>query len=542
MKSYIKTLIPATCFMLGLGMTSCVGDLDVEPIDERTDMTVDPIGLYNKCFANMGQEGNAGANGSSDIDGIDGGTSAFVRQIWNAQELTTDEAHCPWGDEGIPAFNHNQWGASHPMLRGLYYRLYNGVTLCNHYLEVASDYDAQMTAEVRYARALYYYYLIDGWGDVGFTTVAAGKAPEQQSRATTWQWIMDELNDIEGQLSEAKPKTDGGVFTGGKSTGYGRPDKAAVWMLRTRMYLNAEVYIGKPMWAEAKAEAKKIIDSAYKLNTQETKNGWTAYQQLFMGDNGSNGASVEAILPIMQDGKMCTAWGCTMFLIGGTYKDDMIDGQFAAGNGTTENWQGNRARRDLVQKFFPNLDAPNVSTADMQAAAGDDRALFWGIDRTIDITNESKFEEGFSVTKFCNYYSDGSAAHSSQFPDTDFFLMRAAEAYLAFGEADARLNNNAASAEGIQVLNQIRQRAHAATKANWTLSEIENEWSREFYFEGLRRTTLIRFGHFGGQNGYNWAWKGGVANGANFDAHLNVFAFPNTDIAVNPNLKQNAGY
>lgn len=542
MKSYIKTLIPAAIFMVGLGVTSCVGDLDVEPIDERTDMTVDPIGLYNKCFANMGQEGNAGANGASDIDGIDGGTSAFVRQIWNAQELTTDEAHCPWGDEGIPAFNHNQWGASHPMLRGLYYRLYNGVTLCNHYLEVASDYDAQMTAEVRYARALYYYYLIDGWGDVAFTTEAAGKAPAQQSRATTWQWIMDELNAIEEQLADAQPKTDGGVFTGGKSTGYGRPDKAAVWMLRTRMYLNAEVYIGKPMWAEAKAEAKKVIDSPYKLNTQATKNGWTAYQQLFMGDNGSNGASVEAILPIMQDGKMCTAWGCTMFLIGGTYKDDMIDGQFTAGNGTTENWQGNRARRDLVQKFFPNLDAPNVSTADMQAAAGDDRALFWGIDRTIDITNESKFEEGFSVTKFCNYYSDGSAAHSSQFPDTDFFLMRAAEAYLAFGEADARLNNNAASAEGIQILNQIRQRAHAATKANWTLSEIENEWSREFYFEGLRRTTLIRFGHFGGQNGYNWAWKGGVANGANFDAHLNVFAFPNTDIAVNPNLKQNAGY
>lgn len=535
--------------MLGLGMTSCVGDLDVKPIDERTDMNVDAVGLFNKCFANMGQEGNGGANGGGDVDGIDGGTSAFVRQIWNAQVLTADEAHCPWGDEGIPAFNHNQWGATHPMLRGLYYRLYYGVTLCNHYLEVAGNYDAKMSAEVRFLRALYYTYLIDGWGDVPFTTEAAGKTPTQRQegsaagRAETWQWILDELAEIEPLMSDAHPKTDAGLFDGAaaKANGYGRPDKAAVWMLRTRLYLNAQVYAGKPMWAEAKAEAKKVMDSDYKLYTRE-QNGWTAYQQLFMGDNGSNGASVEAILPVIQDGKQCTAWGCTMFLIGGTYKDDMIDDQFTNGNGTTENWQGNRALPNLVQKFFPAGDVPNVTTRDMQKAAGDDRALFWGQDRTLDIVNESKFEEGFSVTKFSNYYAAGGSGHSSQFPDTDFFLMRAAEAYLAYAEADARLNNNSTSGEGTSAINQIRQRAHAAVKASYSLNDICDEWSREFYFEGLRRTTLVRFDRFGGNNNYNWAWKGGVPGGTNFDSHYNLFAFPNTDIAVNPSLKQNQGY
>ena len=60
--------------------------------------------------------------------------------------------------------------------------------------------------------------------------------------------------------------------------------------------MNAEVYTGTADWANAKLYAKKVIDSPYKLYT--TKKGqWSAYQQLFMGDNGENGASVEAIFP-----------------------------------------------------------------------------------------------------------------------------------------------------------------------------------------------------------------------------------------------------
>ena len=56
-------------------------------------------------------------------------------------------------------------------------------------------------------------------------------------------------------------------------------------MLLARLYMNAEVYTGTADWANAKLYAKKVIDSPYKLYT--TKKGqWSAYQQLFMGDNG----------------------------------------------------------------------------------------------------------------------------------------------------------------------------------------------------------------------------------------------------------------
>lgn len=521
-------MIPAAALCLSLGMTtSCVDDLDVTPIDPSTNMTVDAEALFNKCYANMALAGNGGADGDCDIDGLDGGTTGFVRQLFNANELTTDESICCWGDEGIPAFNFNQWGASHPMVKGFYYRLYFGVTVCNHYLEVASDHDAAMTAEVRFLRALYYYHLMDTFGNIPFlTTVSSEKAP-QLSRAEVYAWIEAELLEIEPALNDAQAK---------KSTdaNYGRVDKAAAWLLLSRLYLNAEVYTGTAQWEKAAEYAKKVMDSPYKLHTTGV-NGYSAYQMLFMGDNGENGASCEAILPLLQDGNTTTSWGTTLFLIASTFKTDMNV------CGTTESWAGNRARPEFVAKFFPNNDAPNGTTEEMVLAAGDDRALLWGKDRKLSIDNVSEFTEGFSVAKFTNLYSDNSQSHNSKFIDSDFFLMRAAEAYLTYAEATCRANGDI-TAEGIAALNALRNRANAGAKNTYSLNDILDEWSREFYYEGRRRIDLVRYGYFGGTSEYKWQWKGGVQAGTNFSANLNVFAIPDTDLNANPNLVQNPGY
>lgn len=535
MKLYIKSLLPAAVLALSMGLSSCVGDLDVTPIDPSTNMTVNPQNLFNKCYANMAVAGNGGANGDSDIDGIDGGTSGFLRQLFNSQELTSDEAISAWGDEGVQPLNKNQWNSEHPFLRGFYYRLFFGVTLCNHYLAVAGNYDATMTAEVRFLRALYYYYLMDGWGNIGFRTDVGGNLPAQMSRAELYKWIESELIAAEANMADAKPETD-------TEDGYGRADKAAAWLLLSRLYLNAEVYTGQAEWAKAKEYAKKVMDSAYKLHTGAAKNGWTAYQQLFMGDNGSNGSSEEALLALLGDGERTTSYGTTLFLMGGAFNDDMNGEQFVSGNNTTAKWEGHRARPELVAKFFPQDNAPEVMPNEMQQAAGDNRALFWGQDRTLRIAEPTKFKQGYGVVKFNNYRTDGQKPKNTLFPDADFFLLRAAEAYLTFGEADARLNGGTTTSEGTAAINQVRARAAASQLTSYSLDEILDEWSREFYFEGRRRTDLIRYNRFGGNNNYNWAWKGGVATGANFSRNFNLFPLPNTEIVNNKNLKQNPGY
>jgi hypothetical protein len=120
--------------------------------------------------------------------------------------------------------------------------------------------------------------------------------------------------------------------------------------------------------------------------------------------------------------------------------------------------------------------------------------------------------------------------------------MRAAEAYLTFAEADTRANNGSITAEAKAAIDAIRTRANAAPKNTYSLNDILDEWSREFYYEGRRRIDLIRFGQFGGNGEYKWQWKGGVKEGTTFSTDLNIFAIPDTDLNANPNLKQNNGY
>lgn len=526
--NFIKNIVLAAVLAAPLGLSSCVDDLDVTPIDPSTNMTPDIPALFTKCYANMGMAGNGGANGDCDIDGLDGGTTGFVRQLFNANELTTDEAICCWGDEGIPAFNYNQWGATHPMLSGFYYRLYFGVTMCNFYLAEASDYDKTMTAEVRFLRALYYYHLMDCFGNIPFLTEMSSENAPQYTRAQVYNFIETELLECVNDMSEPMQGT------------YGRADKAAAWMLLARLYLNAEVYTGTANWSDAATYAEKVIKSPYKLFTQGTTN-WSAYQMLFMGDNGENGAQVEAILPVLQDGLTTTSWGTTLFLMASTFKGDMyVVGE--ATNGTIEQWAGNRCRPEMVAKFFPNGTAPNGTREEMLQAAGDDRALLWGKDRTLNVDDPGDFASGFSVCKFINHYSDGGATHNSQFPDADFFLMRTAEAYLTYAEATARANNGVFTTEGAAYADQVRARANASKMPQWTLDLLLDEWSREFYYEGRRRIDLIRYGKFGGTTDYKWQWKGGVKAGADFSANYNIFALPETDLNANSNLVQNPGY
>ena len=76
----------------------------------------------------------------------------------------------------------------------------------------------------------------------------------------------------------------------------------------------------------------------------------------------------------------------------------------------------------------------------------------------------------------------------------------------------------------------------------YSLNDILDEWSREFYYEGRRRIDLIRFGQFGGNGEYKWQWKGGVKEGTVFNTNLNIFAIPDTDLNANSNLVQNPGY
>jgi hypothetical protein len=158
----------------------------------------------------------------------------------------------------------------------------------------------------------------------------------------------------------------------------------------------------------------------------------------------------------------------------------------------------------------------------------------------LEINAEDKFEEGYGYIKFLNTHADGSETHNAEHTDYDFPLFRLAEAYLTYAEADARLNGGNVSSAGLEYIKALRNRAHANSNINvFSLADIEDEWSREFGFEGRRRMDMIRFGNF---TGVRRIWIGGTAAGGTLSGYRSIFPLPSSDLVANPNLKQNEGY
>lgn len=542
MKRYIKSaLAPAAALLISLASTSCLNDLDKEPISPKIDLNVNNDGLLNKCYANFGINGNGSGDDSDsdpDVKGFtDNGMTGLVRAMFNMNELPTDEATCSWGD-GLQELNSAKFDPSHPWVKLYYTRLTLGITFCNQYLEVAGGEDKQKTAECRFLRAMQYYLLMDAYGNVGFSTTL--EKPHRMERAELYKWLVEELNAIEPDLAEPRVKT-------GSDADYGRVDKAACWLLLSRLYLNAEVYTGNAEWQKAKDYAKKVMESPYDINTTSAGR-WSAYQLVFMADNDRTAASKEILFPIVNISGKTRSYGNSLFLIAACFDPAMhANPDDATGsNGLVgQQWIGLHPRVTLLKKFFPSTSAPEVPSYEMTSQAGDDRAIFWGQGRSYEIENITKSAEGYGVCKFLNYNSDNSTNTDPAFADMDWPFMRAAEAYLNYAEADARLNGGKTSQEGTRILNKLRARANASTRAessNYSLNEICDEWAREFYFEGMRRTTLVRFGLFGGNTGYNWDWKGGESAGKDFEAYKNIYPIPLTQLQSNTNLKQNPGY
>lgn len=567
-----KTIAPAAALLLSASLSSCMADLDKGNIDPNVETNPSTLGLYSKCYAGLIMEGN---DGKADFTIDDDGKSTLLRNIFNFNELPTDEAICWWSDGGLTDISYNKYNAATPTLKYLYYRLMSNISFENNFLnlDAAKEEDKTRYAEVRVIRAYNYFLMLDFFGDPAFVEKSSSESPYQahtynskfeanktytraellqMGREFLFKWVEKELLEAEPDLLPAKPEKD-------TDADYGRIDKGACWLLLSRLYLNAGTYLNNdgqdnPYWQQALTYAEKVINSEYalfddnKISETAKANGYQPYDLLFMGDNGSNGASCEALLPLMQDGTMTQGYGGSLFYVAALWNDAMksVTGKDA---GTTENaWSGMRVRPSFLKVFFNN---PSVvvkkETKDIRAMNIDDRAIFWGKgndknDRTLELGENKSFFSGIVTPKWNNNYAEGGTPHDSKFVDTDFFLFRVAEAYLNAAEAEMHLNGEGSDkAKGY--IDKLRNRAHAEVHSSYTLNDVLDERARELYCEGLRRTDLIRFNQYGGNNAtYKWELKGGSENGSNFDKTKNVYPLPSSEILANKNLTQIDGY
>ena len=519
MKKYIITGLA-----LAFSLTSCLKDLDQDPSIDPDSINESSVQnnldyakqTLAKVYASLALTGQKGPSNSPDIQGLDEGTTQFSRLLFYHQELPTDEAVVAWSDPGVPDFHNMNWTSSNGITEAMYYRLAQTVSFANAFIvnNQNSSFEEMKkygVAEARFVRAYAYYYLMDLFGDTAITTDVKEKLTEKEkaTRTQVFEFIESELKAIEADLKE--PRTNE----------YGRVDKAAAWALLSRLYLNAKVYTGTERYADCLTYAEKAINSGYSLAPK--------YSQLFLADNDTNGAEKENIFTINFDGLRSQTWAGTTFLIHAAIGGSMKKEDFGVNGG----WAGIRATAGLVDKFAGSGTPPTSWT--------DKRAMFYTDGQEYEINDITKFVQGYAITKFKNVTSAGKAGKdpSGNYADTDLALIRLAEVYLNAAEAALATGD---SAKALQYVNLLRTRAEAPALSSITMDNILDERARELYWEGFRRTDLIRHGKFTTAS-YLWPFKGGVKDGKAVEDFRNLYPIPQ-NIVLNSEgvIKQNKGY
>lgn len=512
-----------------MGMVSCHDDLDQSPIDPdaftEEDVyasAVEAKSALAKLYAGFVLTGQEGPAGDPDLDpnDIDEGFSQYTRMLFNLNELTTDHSVIGWGDAGLPDLHGMYWSGNNSFSEAMYYRLAQEVSFCNSFIANATsltdDVVTQYIAEARFLRAFAYYNLIDFYASVPLVTAVSTELPEQASRTDLFNFVESELLEIQNLLAESGTNE------------YGRIDRVAAWALLSKLYLNAETWIGENKYSECITYSNQVVNSTYSINTNDANGNGTAYDELFLADNDSNGAQNEFIFTANFDGTKSTTYGGTTFLVHGSIGGSMVASDYGVNGG----WGGMRTTKALVEKFDAN----------------DLRAMFYTDGQSLEISDISTFEDGYAVTKFKNIDSNGDQGNdpNGEFASTDLPLIRLAEIYLNYAEAVVRGGSGGDSGTAATLVNQLRARAFGNTSGNisagsLTLDFILDERSRELYWEGQRRTDLVRYDYFT-TGTYLWPFKGDVSEGTSVGSYRDIFPIPTSILTVNTNLTQNDGY
>ncbi len=328
--------------------SSCFKDLDTIPTDndELTSTAVyenpeNYVKVLARLYSGLAVTGQQGPAGQADISDIDEGFGQYLRMYWYLQELPTDEAVIGWNDATIKDFHEQDWNADDGFIYACYSRIFFQVGICNEFLRETTD--AKLTergvddalkaqiqgyrAEARFLRALSYYHALDLFHNVPFVTEEdpIGKFfPTQITGDNLYAWLETELKAIENELPA--PRTNE----------YGRADQAAAWMLLAKLYLNAEVYVGKQAWADAATYSKKVMDAGYELEAN--------YFDNFLADNHT---SSETIFSVNFDGTNTRTYGGMTFLVHAPVGGKMDPAYFGIDGG----WGGLRTTSAAVAKY-----------------------------------------------------------------------------------------------------------------------------------------------------------------------------------------------
>lgn len=475
-----------------------------------TDLNVDPTdSIVSEGGSGFipGDPGELLASSYKDLGSFTDQNNMYALGTHVTDEMIPPTRGVDWGDNGVWRTLHaHNWDATHTSVLGAWNSLHGNAYKTNEI--IASGPNAEQEAEARFLRAFFMYHAMDFFGQVPFREVTEGPDvdPKVLSRSEAFDFIVNDLETAVANLPSIGP-----------SATNSRASKAAAYFLLAKLHLNKGVYKASdpvgPYSFEA-ADMNKVIEYV-DLIASEGYSLDADYFNIFTAN-----ASPEIIFT-SAEGSAQNRWMMTL------HYDQNPSG-----------WNGFATLADFYNKF----QEPDQRLGQDPALDGSD---FGGIGRGF-LKGQQYNSNGEPLTdtrsqKSLQFTEDvplaGAATEKGirviKYHPADagqYIFMRYADAHLMKAEAIQRGGSSSSSA--LDLVNELREARGANALSSLSDDDLLDERGRELYWEGYRRTDMVRFGKFAG----TWHEKSVT------DDFRVLYPIPATALSSNPNLVQNPGY
>lgn len=450
-------------------------------------------------------------------------------QTWGMSEISTDEALGPtrggdWDDNGVwRALHQHQWTADHAHIQATFSALlleqFSATNVLNFHPSPRQE------AEARFLRAFSMFAVLDLYGQVPFRQPGENllEAPKVYKTAEGLDFIIAELNAIMPNLPDKVTAKDAFVAS-----------KDAARFLLMKIYLNKGALLNRQAPTFDAADMQKVIALADEI----TASGFTLqtkYFDTFAKDNDAKSTeniftqqNGPGISTVRNGNNVYCRWMCTLHYSqnpsgwnGFTTLSDFYDSFESTDTRRGGDYPGVTNVSGLKVGFLLGQQYNQNGAKILDRSS---RPLIFTREVELRATGDQVEMAGIRVVK---YPPDmGSSGNNAS---NDFIFFRYADVVLMKAEALLRTNNAGAA---LPIVNDLRSKRGASTWTSIDLTKLLAERGRELYWEGWRRQDLIRFGKFLD------AWQLKTVS----DPKYLVYPIPTSDLAVNPNLKQNPGY
>ncbi|RQO74844.1 RagB/SusD family nutrient uptake outer membrane protein [Pedobacter sp. KBW06] len=442
---------------------------------------------------------------------------------WALQEFPSDEAIVPtrggdWDDNGAwRALHLHRWASDHTRIHSVYRDLNSVSYVATSVLQFSPT--PQQAAEARFLRAFAQFSILDGWNQVPYRDPGEDVTLPSRVRKNT-----EAIAYIIAELTEILPALPTSPNTGAT--------KDAAKMLLMKCYLNKGAFLNRAAPTFDPADMAKVIGLADEIITGGAytltpnyfdnfapKNDLLAKENVFTGKNSggvdAGGLNAMWVAPLHYNQSPSGNNGfCTL--------SDFYN-KFEASDSRRGGAYTGVTDVSGVRVGFLVGQQVNQTGALIKNRLGEN--LIFTPEVNIIERDPKRLENaGIRVIKYPVDYANG----SSGFPDNDWVYYRYSDVLLMKAEALLRTGQGPLA---LPLVNLVRTTRGASIWGSVSLDQLLDERGREFFWEGVRRQDLIRFGKF------LTPWQEKPSD----DPKYLIFPIPANQMA-NPNYTQNPGY